>query len=69
MRMLYLIVEEDIIEILKNYEDLINPLNSVLLSKKFERDNDLIYTKCVATPNGWTFIIPNKGQCILWVFV
>ena len=47
---------------LDNYEELINPLNSVLLSKKFERDNDLIYTKCVATPNGWTFIIPNQDS-------
>ena len=47
---------------MKNYEDLINPLNSVLLSKKFERDSDLIYTRCVATPNGWTFVIPNQDS-------
>ena len=45
-----------------NYESLINPLNSVLLSKKHERDPDLIYTRCVATPNGWTFIIPNQNS-------
>ena len=42
-----------------NYDSLINPLNAVLLSKKFEKDPDLTYTRCVATPNGWTFIIPN----------
>ena len=45
-----------------NYDKLINPLNSVLLSKKYERDVDLIYTRCVATPNGWTFVIPNKDS-------
>jgi len=45
-----------------NYESLINPLNSVLLSKKYERDTDLIYTRCVATPNGWTFVIPNQNS-------
>ena len=45
-----------------NYDKLINPLDSVLLSKKYERDVDLIYTRCVATPNGWTFVIPNKDS-------
>lgn len=45
-----------------NYESLINPLNSVILSKKHERDPDLIYTRCVATPNGWTFVIPNQDS-------
>jgi len=43
----------------KNYDTLINPLNSVLLSKKQGRDPDLTYTRCVATPHGWTFVIPN----------
>ena len=42
-----------------NYDTLINPLNSVLLYKKQDRDQDLIYTRTVATPNGWTFVIPN----------
>ena len=45
-----------------NYESLINPLNSVLLSTKHERDPDLTYTRCVATPNGWTFVIPNENS-------
>ena len=45
-----------------NYDILINPLNSVLLSKKHERDPDLTYTRCVATPNGWTFVIPNQDS-------
>ena len=42
-----------------NYKSIINPLNSVLLYDKMEADPTLTYTKCVATPNGWTFLIPN----------
>ena len=42
-----------------NYDTLINPLNSVLLYKKQDTVQDLIYTRTVATPNGWTFVIPN----------
>ena len=45
-----------------NYDSLTNPLNAVLLSKKFEKDPGLTYTRCVATPNGWTFVIPNKDS-------
>lgn len=41
------------------YEDLINPLNSALLSRKEGKDPNLLYTRCVATPDGWTFVIPN----------
>ena len=47
---------------LKNYDKLIDPLNTVLLSKKYEPDVNLIYTRCVATPNGWTFVIPNQDS-------
>lgn len=36
-----------------------NPINSVLLAKKPGNDPTLTYTRCVATPDGWTFIIPN----------
>ena len=45
-----------------NYDRLINPVNSVLLSKKDVGDGDLIWTRSVATPNGWTFVIPNKDS-------
>ena len=45
-----------------NYDELINPLNSVILSKKEGRDLDLTYTRSVATPHGWTFIIPNHDS-------
>ena len=41
------------------YDQLINPLNSVILSRKEEVNPDLVYTRTVATPNGWTFVIPN----------
>ena len=44
------------------YDDLINPLNSVILSRKEGRDLELNYTRCVATPHGWTFVIPNHDS-------
>ena len=45
-----------------DYTTLINPLNSVLLYNKPGADPSLLYTRSVATPNGWTFIIPNKDS-------
>ena len=47
---------------LSNYNELINPLNSVILSRKMGRNFELNYTRCVATPHGWTFIIPNHDS-------
>lgn len=44
------------------YEKLINPLNSVILSRKEGEDPKLNYTRCVATPDGWTFVIPNHDS-------
>lgn len=41
---------------------LVNPLNSVLVSRKSGKDPNLTYTKCVATPDGWTFVIPNHDS-------
>tara|TARA_B100000287_G_C20569160_1_gene755788 strand:+ start:146 stop:1222 length:1077 start_codon:yes stop_codon:yes gene_type:complete len=41
-----------------NYEPLVATVNSVLLYNKPGKI-DLDYTRGVATPNGWTFIIPN----------
>lgn len=41
------------------YENLINPLNSVIVGKKNNPDISLSYTRSVATPDGWTFVIPN----------
>jgi tryptophan halogenase len=45
-----------------DYETLINPLNSALLCRKSGKDPDLIYTRCVATPDGWCFVIPNPDS-------
>ena len=45
-----------------NYEPLINPLNSCLLYKKDGKDVGLDLTRTVATPNGWTFVIPNADS-------
>jgi len=41
------------------YDKLVNPLNSVILSRKEKVYPDLVYTRTVATPHGWTFVIPN----------
>ena len=45
-----------------NYQALVNPLNACLLYKKNGRDSDLTYTRTVATPNGWTFVVPNTDS-------
>jgi len=45
-----------------NYEPLINPLNACLLYRKEGRDLLLNYTRTVATPNGWTFVVPNSDS-------
>ena len=44
------------------YDKLTNPLNSVILSRKQKMYKDLSYTRTVATPNGWTFVIPNTDS-------
>ena len=41
-----------------DYESLTSPINAVLLATKPGK-TDLEYTRSVATPDGWTFIIPN----------
>lgn len=46
----------------EDYISLTNPLNAVVLSRKEGYDPSLIYTRCVATPDGWTFIIPNHDS-------
>jgi len=44
------------------YDNITNPLNSVILSRKDGVQPDLVYTRTVATPNGWTFVIPNTDS-------
>ena len=44
-----------------NYNKLNVPVNSVLLYSRHKLHSDTVpYTRAVATPNGWTFIIPLK---------
>ncbi len=43
----------------EDYDMLVNPINSALLHRKPGRDLELTYTRCIATPHGWTFVIPN----------
>jgi hypothetical protein len=45
-----------------DYEELINPLNSVLLGEGKSKEADINWTRAVATPDGWTFVIPNTTQ-------
>ena len=41
------------------YETLYSPVNSVLLAISEVNDNSQNWTRSVATPDGWTFVIPN----------
>tara|TARA_R110000822_G_C15249214_1_gene487144 strand:- start:47 stop:1180 length:1134 start_codon:yes stop_codon:yes gene_type:complete len=42
----------------ENYDTLKNPLNSALLANLPKKENDVEFTRCIATPHGWTFYIP-----------
>ena len=43
---------------LNNYKKLINPLNCALLASAPKKKNDVKWTRCIATPDGWCFYIP-----------
>ena len=45
-----------------DYEELINPLNTALLARGKSKECDINWTRAVATPDGWTFVIPNTTQ-------
>lgn len=45
-----------------DYHLLTNPLNSVILGEGKSKDCNQNYTRAVATPDGWTFVIPNTTQ-------
>ena len=45
-----------------DYEELQNPLNAVLLGESKKRDMTQLWTRAVATPDGWTFLIPNTSN-------
>lgn len=40
------------------YEKLINPLNSALLAVLPKKEKDVLWTRTIATPDGWCFYIP-----------
>ena len=44
------------------YKELTNPVNSVILAQKNERDMSQNWTRSVATPDGWCFVIPNTAK-------
>jgi len=44
------------------YIPLKNPLNAVLLKQLNYREPNINWTRCVATPDGWTFVIPNTNN-------
>ena len=47
---------------LGDYEELPNPVNSAILGVGKTVDADMHWTRAVATPDGWCFIIPNKNK-------
>ena len=46
-------------ELNEEYEELVNPLNCCLLGTSHERQPNENWTRAVATPDGWCFVIPN----------
>jgi tryptophan halogenase len=45
-----------------DYNILTNPLNAVLLGEGKSKECDINWTRAVATPDGWTFVIPKTTQ-------
>ena len=45
-----------------DYKMLTNPLNAVLLGEGKSKACDINWTRAVATPDGWTFVIPNTTK-------
>ena len=46
----------------EDYDKLTNPLNAVLLGEGKSKECDINWTRAVATPDGWTFVIPNTSK-------
>jgi len=45
-----------------DYNTLINPVNSAILAKPNWRTSEVLWTRAVATPDGWCFIIPSSEE-------
>ena len=46
----------------EDYKMLKSPLNAVLLGKGKSKECDINWTRAVATPDGWAFVIPNTTK-------
>lgn len=47
---------------LEDYKELENPVNAVVLAQDSKRDMYQNWTRAVATPDGWCFVIPNTSD-------
>ncbi len=52
-----------------NYDNVINPLNACLLATSKEKDQTQFWTRAVATPDGWTFVIPNSTDTTSYGYI
>ena len=51
------------------YESLYNPVNSVLLAVGPSPTNPQLWSRHVATPDGWTFVIPNTTETLSYGYL
>ena len=49
-------------ESFEDYDDLLSPVNSVILGKPNWNMSEQYWTRSVATPDGWCFVIPAKKE-------
>ncbi len=52
-----------------DYNTLTSPVNSVLLAESDTKERDVNWTRAVATPDGWTFVIPKTTQNISYGYL
>ncbi len=53
----------------ENYNKLISVVNSSIISRVKGRDHTQLWTRAVATPDGWTFIIPQTDNTTIYGYV
>lgn len=54
---------------LDDYKELESPVNSVVLAQDSKRDLHQNWTRSVATPDGWCFVIPNTSNTTSYGYV
>jgi len=52
-----------------DYKILTSPVNAVLLGEGKSKECNINWTRAVATPDGWTFVIPNTAQTISYGYL